>query len=425
MRSRAEWALRALVLGMLGWYLARVLMVPAGSGVETGSSALLPDLLARWSTVTAPTEVHVALAYPPPIEQRDWLAALPGAGTAVRWTGAGFVPTAVALEPIADPAGGADIAIAAPDSALVILRDALGPLDSMRAGIKGTGVRVYVPRPPGAIEVAVGAVVARAVPRDSLRLGRLLLLGGAGWEAKFTAAALEERGWKIDAHLAVSPKGRGDVTQGRVVRIDTATYAAVLALDTIAARYADQIARYVRSGGGLVLWPSAAQARGLTGMAPGAPGEVLPDDDKAPSDSMPRMALAMAPIRTLRPDALVLERRGDLPALAARRIGPGRVVQTAYLDSWRWRMAGKAESAPAAHREWLARLVAGVAYTGRYPLQAPAADVAPLATLVGRLGPAAAAAGRGSSAIPPAWIFGLIIVGLVLEWASRRLRGVK
>jgi hypothetical protein len=423
-RAGAEWALRALVLALLSWYLVQVLRARTGGAAEVGGSAELPKLLERWSTVANPARVHVALDYPPPLHERDWLAALPGVGTAVSWSGAALVPTAVAMEPVADPVGGADLAVATPKGARVVLRDVLGPIDSLPAGARG--VRVYLPKPPEAIQVAVGPVVARATLRDSLTLGRLLLLAHAGWEAKFTQAALEERGWKIDAFLAFSPKGMGDVRQGKIGAIDTATYSAVLALDTVAARYGEQIARYVRSGGGLVLWAPAAQVRGLAALAPGVAGKVLPDEDKVPSDTAPRVALALAPLTNLHPDALVFEQRKDQTALAARRVGLGRVVETGYVNSWRWRMAGAGEHAPDAHREWLALLVANVAYTGRHPLAAPPADVAPLATLVDRLGPAMSAeAARSPATGLGRFIFALLVAALILEWASRRLRGAK
>lgn len=85
--------------------------------------------------------------------------------------------------------------------------------------------------------------------------------------------------------------------------IDTATYAAVLAMDTVAARYAELIARYVLSGGGLVLWPPA-----LAALAPAATSAtVLPVTGDAPSDTVPRSVLALAPMTHLNPDALILE----------------------------------------------------------------------------------------------------------------------
>ncbi len=426
-RVGMEWTLRALAGGLLTWCLVQMLGARRSVVVEVSTSTELASRLARWSTVSAPARVHVALDERRRVVERDWLAALPGVGTVVRWSGTALIPTAAAMEPIADPTGGADLAVAAPKNAPVELRDLLGPFDTVTAG--AYGVRIHLPSPPAQAAAAVGRVVAQAALRDSLQLRRLLLLAHAGWEAKFVQAALEERGWKVDAFLAFSPKGEGDIHQGKVGAIDTSTYSAVLAVDTIAARYTDQIMRYVQSGGGLVLWGEAAHVPAFAALAPGSIGPALPERDDAPSNAAPRLALTLTPLTHLESDALVLERRDQQPALAARRIGAGRVLEIGYIDTWRWRMAGVGNDAPAAHRAWLARLVAVVAYTGRREISAPAVDVAPLATLVDQLGPASASAPasreRRIALNIESWIFGILVAALLIEWTSRRLRGVR
>src|SRR5690606_7327099 len=266
--------------------------------------------------------------------------------------------------------------------ALVVLREALGPLDSARVEALGGG-RAYIPRPKATLDAAVGGVMARAALADSLELGRLLVLGAAGWETKFVIAALEERGWRVDAEVRVSPQTT--VRQGSVTAIDTSRYSAVLVLHPAAAAHADRLAGYVRSGGGLVLWSPAVEAGRLAALAPGrSRGEVMEDDGRPPSDSAPREALSIAPITGLVPDAVVLERRGEHVTLAARRLGAGRVVESGYVNTWRWRMAG-GEVAPEQHRTWLAGLVASVAYAGRVGLAVPPTNPAPLATLIDRL----------------------------------------
>ena len=157
---------------------------------------------------------------------------------------------------------------------MVELSDTLGPLDSVRAA--GTGARIYVPKVRRMVDARIGSVVARAPALDSVKLRRLLLIGRAGWEVKFTLAALEERGWVVDAHIAVSPKS--DVLQGKILAIDTAQYSAVIALDSTAGRYSDRIAAFVKQGGGLIMWSPAARARGLAALAPGAElGAVIQD----------------------------------------------------------------------------------------------------------------------------------------------------
>lgn len=422
-RAGLEWVLRAAVLVLLAWSLVHMLRAQSHGAAETGASATLQQSLARWTTVATPSRVHVALEHPPAGVERDWLAALGGAGTAVEWSGPSLLPTAIAVEPRVDPAGGADVSVAAPRESMVQVLDTLGTLDSARA--TAAGIRMHVPKPRRTVDAAVGPVRARGARLDSLRLGRLLVVGAAGWESKFAVAALEERGWAVDAHIIVSPKS--DVRQGKIAELDTARYAAVLAVDTTAARYGDRIARFVRSGGGLVLWSPAAKARAFASLAPGGAGTLVEDDGRQPSDSAPRAVLELAPITSLAPDAIALERRGDLVTLAARRIGAGRVLETGYLNSWRWRTAG-GDDAPERHRTWLATLVARVAYAGRVPLAAPPTDAAPLATLVDRLGPSSAPLKGGTGADSAAlaqWVFGILCGALLLEWASRRVRGVK
>jgi hypothetical protein len=122
-----------------------------------------------------------------------------------------------------------------------------------------------------------------------------------------------------------------------------------------------------------------------------------------------------------------LERRGDGVAVAARRVGAGRVIQVGYDDSWRWRMAGVTGS-EAAHREWWSRIVRSAAYAplSNESLSTETFDAAPLASLVDRLGPARALAGDlPSRPIDHRWLIALMVLLLVAEWASRRLRGLR
>jgi hypothetical protein len=421
-RRALEWLCRATAIVLLAWLLIHTILVRRNGVVDQATAATLARKLAQWSTSASPSAVHVRLDHPPAGRERDWLAALPGAGTAVGWSGSSLRPTALSVEPRVDPARGADASVAAPNAAMVALSDTLGPLDSVRAA--GTGARIYVPKVRRMVDARTGSVVARAPALDSVVLRKLLLLGQAGWEAKFTLAALEERGWVVDAHIVVSPKS--DVMQGKILAIDTAHYSAVIALDSTAGRYSDRIAAFVKQGGGLIMWSPAARAPELAALAPGAGlGGVIQDDLDAPPDSAPRSVLELVPITSLREDAVVLERRGNDVGIAARRVGRGRVLETGYTDSWRWRMAGGSDALDR-HREWIAGLVA-LAATGSYhEIAAAPGNVAPLATLVDKLGPATA---PETDALDPMiltrWLFGAICAALILEWASRRTRGVK
>jgi hypothetical protein len=271
--------------------------------------------------------------------------------------------------------------------------------------------------------------MARSATRDSLALGRVLVLGQVGWETKFVTAALEERGWRVDARMELGPKG--DVLQSApglrasAFVVDTARYSAVVAVDSTAARYA-QIAGYVRSGGGLVATASAVRVPALAALGAGGMERPIEAVEPFAADTLrPRRSLALRPI-SLRPDAVPLESRDAAVAVAARRVERGRVVVMGYEDTWRWRMGGGPDAVER-HRDWWADLVARVAYTSRVTHPAsPAIDEAPYARLVERLGSpvSAGVAGRASRVLPIAFLFAVLALALLTEWASRRLRGV-
>jgi hypothetical protein len=422
MRSRAEGLLRVVALSLLAWSLARALGAAREPFGERATSHALRSALVRWSTIVAPSRVDVHLSSVPTAVDRDWLAALRHAGTRVTWRGSIAVATAVMAEPLADPAGGARVTMTAPRGTTVVLSDERGPLDSVRM-VGPTAAVLLGGAVPGRVTAIVGSTQAVTVVRDSLPLRRLLVLGAAGWEAKFVGVALEERGWKIDAHYVVSPKS--DVWQGRIVSIDTGAYSAVLALDTTASRYGEWIRRYVAEGGGLVLWADAARTPVLAPLAAATAGSPIPDDELLPTDSAPRRKLTLVPLTALRSDAIALERRDALVAVAARRIGIGRVVEIGYEDIWRWRMHGGAD-APSAHRAWLASQIASVAYTGARDRALARTDESPFAMLVDELGrPDSLPAPRGSLMHDSGWgwIFAALAAALLLEWVSRRVRG--
>src|SRR5690606_31283268 len=86
-RTATEWALRLIALALLVWCLVLALGIGKSERVEIGSSATLRESLERWTTVSSPARIHVALDHPPSGPEQDWLAALSGAGTAVEWSG--------------------------------------------------------------------------------------------------------------------------------------------------------------------------------------------------------------------------------------------------------------------------------------------------------------------------------------------------
>ncbi len=425
MRSRAEhieWALHAVALAGVTWAIWWCVSTGAGSGAEVAEPSAVHAALARWSTTDPVSAVHARFESVPDGMERDWLRALRGAGVRVGWDtrASTLVATAVDAEPIADPRGMVRVAVAAPRGAAVVIGDRLGPIDSARVS-RGGVVAFRVPGPVAGMRAAVGTVRATAGAIDSLVMRRVLVLAHAGWEGKFVARALQDEGWPVDVRFGVSPKG--DVESSRSLVIDTARYAAVVAVDSGASGHASALERYVASGGGLILGPRDAAA--VPSLAPGASAAEMRGLAELP-DSAPSRGLVLAPVARQAPGAVVLERRDSLVTVAARRVDRGRVVQIGYEDTWRWRMQA-GDSGVAAHRAWWARMVAVVANTPameRAPIAA--ADPAPLATVIDRLGAPSVVAGGGHRVADeglPAWLFAAIVVALVAEWASRRMHG--
>lgn len=429
-RLRVERALRALTLVSLGALFLLSLRDAPGTAPRATISRGLLDALVQWTARETPSRVHVTLAGVPSPVERDWLTALDRAGTPVTWDGAP-APTAVAVERMADPARGSRVSVAAPAGSRVALGDALGALDSL--AVAAVGGATSVPAEAGVVRARVGDTEASALARDSLVLRRVLVLGEAAWETKFVAAALAEAGWRVDARFAVAPSG--DAVQGAPAAIDTAHYAAVVALDSSGARQATAIAAFVRARGGLVAAASAATIPALRPLLPAAQALTPTRPRRLDEESVaPRRALSLAALSALAPDAVALERRDGAIAIAAHRAGRGRVVQLGYLDSWRWRMAGVDSNAAAAHRSWWSSLVSAVAYAPRVPLASSAAtDPAPYAALVDRLGPPRPLEHAGArptvKIIAPErlrpWLLALFVVSLLAELASRRLRGAR
>jgi hypothetical protein len=107
------------------------------------------------------------------------------------------------------------------------------------------------------------------------------------------------------------------------------------------------------------------------------------------------------------------------------------VVQSGYDETWRWRMSG-GDDALAAHREWWSRLVTAVAYAPlvrRVSTGDVAIDETPLASLIDAIGQPTAldTAPRSTpdTSRTTRILFALALGGLLLEWASRRLRGAR
>ncbi|MYI65666.1 MAG: hypothetical protein F4107_06990, partial [Gemmatimonadetes bacterium] len=255
----AALALIALLIGH-ALYAQRARPSLRAEGLEVG------EALARWSTSVNPRRIHAVIDSVPAPSVRDWLAALPGAGTEAGWDGETPAPSALSVEPVADPRKPSRVWVATSPGARVQLSDELGAVDS--ASVDGHGAVFVLPRLEGPIQATLdGQELTTNALRDSVSIKSALVVGMAGWEGKFIAAALEEHGWEVDARFAVAPSG--DVEQGPAqIRLDTARYSFVVAMDSVIRRYADRLPRYVSQGGGLIVLGEASSVPGMEALLP-------------------------------------------------------------------------------------------------------------------------------------------------------------
>ncbi len=425
-RRSVEHLLRSVSVGLLVWMLWLSLdpAVPASS-VSVRSGGIAEVLREQTTRGITPDRIDIRLDSAPTPRERDWLAALGGSGSVVRWSGK-VAASGITVRPVVAPGGGLSVRVAAPEGAVVSLGDELGAIDSVSAS--GAGATFNIPAATGVLTARVDGTAGGALVSDSVTIRRLLVVGAAGWESKFVIAALEEDGWKVDTDIRVAPGVR--VTQGTGAPIDTSRYAALILLDASSAARAAQISAYVRSGGGVVLAGRAASPAAFAELRAGIPGDAAagPAITESTGPTTQR-TLALAPILRVRADAVTLDRQGSATGAAARRHGAGRVLQHGYVDSWRWRMSG-GDNSVAEHRRWWTLAVASVAYAPRTALQnSQETDAAPLAALTAALGPPSvfesADNAGGTPAVSRWWLFMLLMISLVLEIGSRRLRGAK
>jgi len=454
-RRTLERALRAaalLALGALVWRAWRPPAHTAGVAAVRQTSAL-PAALARATDRSVPA-LDLTIDSLPGRRERAWLRALAGAGTTLHWraVGARDVSTrttnapppdsasrsasdvsspvseplliAAVAEPLAEPSGRARLAILGAPGTSVALGDAAGSLDETT--LSSAQTRVMDATIEGTLRAATSRGAALAALRDSVVLRPILVIARAGWEGKFTVATLEEAGWKVEARFRVAPGA--DVRQGATAPLDTARYAAVVALDESAAAVASDIVRFVRSGGGAIVAPAAASIATLAPILPARRSAAVTPLLGAFASEAPRRALAGNALANIRDDAVVLEKSGTSARIVGARVDAGRVLMLGYDDTWRWRMEGD-DAAPNAHRRWWSSLVSSVAYAPLVQLTDVArADEAPLAALVAALGPSTYDFRASSDVAGVPWnaiFFAIFCLMLLAEWASRRLRGVR
>lgn len=454
-RVRVELALRAVSLVAL---LAAFLMLldVFGSGAKSATApavfradsaqkvtstsllGIVRQSLLSGVPVSALRPLHYLATRVPSDTNRALMSAMKVAGVPVSWTDS-TKNGAVAIEAraLVDPRGGFALRVAAPNGSAIAIQDSLGLIDSLQ--VAGGGGTVVAGRLAGTVSAASGAARASVVAPIAPVIRKVLLFAEPGWEAKFTTAALEERGWTVEARYVIGKNTA--VTQGAPAAPDTARYAVVIALDSSAATHAAAIRRYAQMGGGVVIAGAATTLREFGNMLPGRVSTREPGVPGALETQTPLLGLAWRPI-TPDSDAAVVARsdrksgKNDV-TIAARRFGAGRVVETAYDGLWEWRMAGPDGSVDA-HRQWWSSLVSSVAFAPT-PRDTTGGAIKHFADVPGSAAPYADARARlGKSSTMPAleanvaggtrWDLILMlvaVVSLLAEWASRRLRGAR
>jgi len=418
LRRRLELGCRIGAFALLGWLIGTSLFPAPARLVETASTTNLGERLSSWTRTPTSVALHATLEAAPSSQAIAWLAALRHAGHSVSWSGSP-APAVVVAEPVVDPNGAVRVNVAAPANSRVTLADVAGAIDSARVGL--LGVSFTVP-------LTVDSLVAR-VNQQSLAVAKpadvtpraVFVVGDAGWEAKFVASALEERGWKVVTRFAVAPGV--NVRAAEEPPLDTAHVAAIVAIDSSIEALGPVVRRFVEQGGGIVLAGSAAGARVVSPLAAGSVGPRA-RRNVAANDTIGLGTTGYFPVASVRDDAVALERRASGVAVAARRIGAGRVLQVGYDDSWRWRMAGGPGS-EAAHRDWWSRVVSSVAYAPVTANTQSRTFDAPVASLFGKLGPPRPAPVSSRGTVDPRLMLALILLLLLVEWTSRRLRGLR
>lgn len=372
----------------------------------------------------------------PDARSRALLRAVRGSGHHVRIAAPVALPvTAVALEEEWRTSGGTRVQLIGGDSASRVIRDGAGLIDSVR--IDRTGLRsrlgpvMDVLHADAAGVRASAAAIGAALPAEA----RVLVLGDATWESRFLVAALEEAGWPVDVGVTLSP--RVIVTQGASLVPSRARHAIVVLLPGASPSAVRTLPAFVRSGGGLVIVGEAARSAALGTLRAGAPAATVSGEIGAEASAQPRHGLDLVPIAALASGSVSLESRDGQVAVAARRVGAGRVIQVGYDNSWLWRMAGN-DDAPVAHRRWWSALLSGIV-----PRTAPVSrnatdaehdtlDAAPVAAMARDLGLpvirptliATTATRSFAASLDPVWLLVLAVISLVASWTLRRWRGL-
>jgi hypothetical protein len=376
----------------------------------------LRTALERWTRGVQPTAVHVSLRDVPAPVERDWLAALRRPGNAVTWSGT-LEAVGVEVLATAEPRARYLVRAAGPRAGSIHLSD---DFRAIATGSSGTGIMsVRTATLAGFVRADAGPAIASSPAPSPPEVKGIAVMGPAGWETKFVVAALEEAGWAVDARIAVAPGVAVGTLQPSA--LDTLRYSVGIVIDAVSGDWQQALARFVSSGGGLVVAGQALRSPQVATLLPARVARSVParDTSVVALDALAFLELASAP------HGVALETRGEAAVLAAGRFGAGRVVASGYQDTWRWRMQG-GEHAVQQHRDWWSALASAAAHAvDTAAVLAP--ESAPVAALVNALGPATEppADAGGRSRVPlDALLFAVMVAALLGETFSRRRRGL-
>lgn len=415
-RAWAEHALRGAALALVLWAMWRVVAANRTGGALALDGATVES---EWPKLLDGTHraAHLTRGTSLPADStRDVLAAFAHAGGRFSWSGPPGAAIALSVERAREPVP--SLVVRAVGEGRVTVRDGASVLDSTRDA--AAGMTIVAVAAPGEVRATGGAGTAVVTPPPVRPLRSVLVFGRASWETKFTIAALEEDGWTVESRVSLAP--RADMITGTRPVLDTAHYAAVVAIDSSVADRAAAIVTYVRSGGGLVLLTEAARLGGFAAMIPATVGARAAPGRRAVDPAAPLASLGVTPL-TMRGGAVARETRGSVVTVAAQRSGAGRVAVVGYDELWRWRLEG-GDDAVVAHRRWWSRLVGAVAADGGPA--GSAAEGAPVARWRDALGaPTTAPPDQAPADALPPWLLPVLCAILLAEWGSRRTRGAR
>ncbi len=423
-----------LCMALLLWHFLTPEMARRDQ-LRVGSDGRLNESLAALVSSASDT-IDVQLRASPDARTRAVLRALRGSGRRLQLTSErALTPVAVSVQAEWRASGGTRVQTVGADSVPAVIGDGAGIIESAILASAGTQFRTGPVQ--GVLRVGTGAASAAASPvvARAPQSARVLVVGEATWESRFLIAALEEAGWPVDAAVSLSPKVTVTSGSGRVPSRDKQSI--VVLLPGASRSTMGALPDFVSMGGGLVIVGDAARSAGLASLRAGSPGATIAGEVGAESGTDARQGLDLVPIATLVNGGVPLELRNGRIAIAARRVGAGRVVQVGYQNSWLWRMAGN-DDAPLAHRRWWTDILSGVvpqtAPMKRLSLDAEhdTLDAAPIAALardvgIPRIRPSSVRTTSRTfiASLDPRWLLGVALLSMLASWLLRRWRGLK